>query len=78
MSMCYKNAVCFVILKIVIIIIIIIIIIVLSCDLIQQNVLFSDLLYFAWAHQRHCQCCICHTAPEGGTFDACDTFYAPT
>ena len=29
--------------------------------------------YFAWAHQRHRQCCICHTVPEGSTFDACDT-----
>ena len=37
------------------------------------------LLYFAWpwAHQRHRQCCIYRTAPEGGTFVPCDTFYAP-
>ena len=27
-------------------------------------------LYFAWAHQRHHQCCICYTAPEGITFVA--------
>ena len=40
--------------------------------------LYSNLLYFAWAHQRHRQCCICHTAPERGTFVLCYTFYAPT
>ena len=38
----------------------------------------NTLLYFAWVHQRHRQCCICHTAPEGGSFVPCDTFYAPT
>ena len=27
---------------------------------------------------QHRQCCICHTAPEGGSFAPCDTFYAPT
>ena len=37
-----------------------------------------DMAHFAWAHQRHRQCCICHTAPEGGTFVPCDTLYAPT
>ena len=54
--------------------------------MVQESVVVSDidvpyirlLLYFAWAHQRHRQCCICHTAPEGGTFVPCDTFYAPT
>ena len=41
--------------------------------------IMNVLLYFVWAHQRHRQCCICHTAPEGSTFVPCDTaFYAPT
>ena len=26
----------------------------------------------------HAVCYICNTAPEGGTFDACNTFYAST
>ena len=35
------------------------------------------LIVFAWVHQRHRQCYICHTAPKGGTFIPRDTFYAP-
>ena len=44
----------------------------------KNRIPYMALLYFAWAHQRHRQCCICHTAPEGGNFVACDTFYTLT
>ena len=47
-----------------------------KATIVYQLCEYIDLLYFAWAHQRLCQCCICHTAPEGGNFVSCDTFYA--